>query len=240
MTAAGHAASVSSTPPVDVRRPSRWLAALVIPVGPAAVAVLRLLLPYTTVDQPAEVVAAVTAHPNAQSLVLWLGFVAVLTLVPGVLWVGRLTRRHVPRLAAGALVLLVPGYLALSWLIAGDLLLWAGADKSLDAGTLTALYSAMHPTSAIAAGLFVLGHVIGTIVLGVALWRSHRVPRWAALLTIVSQPLHVVAAVVLASPPLDFLAWGMNAIGFATAAVAILRTPDDQWDLPPAPHTAPQ
>ena len=240
MTATRHAASVSSAPPVDVRRWSRWLAALVIPVGPAAVAVLRWRLPYTTVDDPSTVVAAVTAHPESQSLVLWLGLIAILTLVPGVLWVGRLTRRHVPRLTAAALLLLVPGYLALSWLTAGDLLLWAGAQHAVDADTLTTLYSAMHPTSAIAGGLFVLGHVIGTIVLGVALWRSRRVPRWAALLTIVSQPLHVVAAVVLASPSLDLLAWGLNAIGVATASVAILGTADHEWDLPPAPHTAPQ
>lgn len=240
MTATGHAASVSAAPPVDIRRWSRRLAALLIPVGPAAVAVLRFVLPYTTVDESAEVVAAVAAHPDAQSLVLWLGFVAILTLVPGVLWVGRLTRRHVPRLTAGALVLLVPGYLALSWIIAGDLLLWAGADKAVDAGTLTALYSALHPTSAIAEGLFIIGHVIGTIILGVALWRSRRVPRWAALLTIVSQPLHVVAAVVLVSAQLDLVAWGMNAVGFAAAAVAILRTADDQWELPPATRRAPQ
>ena len=232
MTATRHAYSAPSAPPVDIRRPSRWLAALVIPVGPAAVAVLRWRLPYTTVDDPREVVAAVTAHPEAHSLVLWLGLIAILTLVPGVLWVGRLTRRHAPRLTAGALLLLVPGYLSLSWITAGDLLLWAGVHQALDADALTTLYSATHPTSAVAEGLFILGHVIGTIILGVALWRSRRIPRWAALLTIVSQPLHVVAAVVLASPQLDLVAWGMNAIGFAAAAVAILRTADHEWDLP--------
>ena len=240
MTATGHAASLSSIPPVDVRRWTRWLAALVIPVGPAAVAVLRWQLPYTTVDDANDVVAAVTAHPQAQSLVVWLGLIAILTLVPGVLWVGRLTRRHAPRLTAAALLMLVPGYLALSWLTAGDLLLWAGTQQAVNADTLTNLYSAMHPTSAIAGGLFVLGHVMGTIVLGGALWRSRRVPRWAALLTIVSQPLHVVAAVLLASPSLDLLAWGMNTIGFTAAAVAILSTADHEWDLPPAPHSAPQ
>lgn len=240
MTATGHAAPVLPAPAADVRRWSRRLAALVIPVGPAAVAVLRWQLPYTTLDGHREVVAAVTARPQAQSLVLWLGFTAILTLVPGVLWVGRLTRRHAPRLTAAALLLLVPGYLALSWMIAGDLLLWAGAHHAIDADTFTTLYSATHPTSAIASGLFILGHVIGTIILGVALWRSRRVPRWAALATILSQPLHVVAAVVLASPSLDLLAWGLNAVGFATAAVAVLGTPDHEWDLPPAPQSAPQ
>lgn len=239
MTATGRAAQELSTAPVDVRHATRWLAALVIPVGPAAVAVLRWQLPYTTADEPRDVVAAVSADPNAQSLVLWLGFVAILTLVPGVLWVGRLTRRHAPRLTAAALLLLVPAYLALGWLIAGDVVLWAGAHEAVDADTLTVLYSAIRPTSALAAVFFVPGHVIGTIVLGVAMWRSRRIPRWAALLTMVSQPLHFVAAVVLVSPPLDLVAWGMNAVGFATAAVAIVRTADDQWDLPPIRQTAP-
>jgi hypothetical protein len=51
---------------------------------------------------------------------------------------------------------------------------------------------------------------------------------------VISQPLHFVAAVVLASHPLDLVAWSMNGVGFAVAAVAILRTSIDEWDLPPA------
>lgn len=66
------------------------------------------------------------------------------------------------------------------------------------------------------------------------MWTSHAVPRWAAVLTMASQPLHFVAAVILASPQLDLAAWGMQAIGFAVAGLAILRLPDDEWDLPPA------
>jgi hypothetical protein len=207
-------------------RRSRRLAALVIPVGPAAVAVLRFRLPYATADNPVDVASSVIARPEAQSLVLWLAFVAVLTLVPAVVWVGRLTASRVPRLSAAALLLLVPGYLALSWFASGDLLLWAGAKQGLDPATLAGLYTAMHPTSEIAAGLYVVGHVLGTVLLGVALWRSRTVPRWAAVATIVSQPLHFVAAVALQSPGLDLVAWGMNAVGFAAAGVALARGRD--------------
>jgi hypothetical protein len=220
----------------DLRRRSRLLAALLLPVGPAAVAVLRFVLPYGIADDSPTVVKQVAAEQGTQSLVLWLGFVAVLTLVPAVLWVGRLTRRRAPRVTAVALVLLVPGYLSLALLLGSDALLWAGAHKGIDEGTLTVLYGTMHPTTGIAAGLFVLGHVIGTVLLGVAMWRSRAVPRWAAVLTTVSQPLHFVAAVIVASQPLDLVAWGMNAVGFATAGVAILRLPDDEWDLPPIPR----
>jgi hypothetical protein len=202
----------------DRRSPARLLAALVIPIGPAAVAVLRYVLPYNTTDDNATVVEKVLAAPGRQSLVLWLGFVAILTLVPGAIWVGRLTSARAPRLTMVALSLLVPGYLALAWLAATDLLVWMGADAGLDAGTLTRLLGAVHPTSDIAGALFVAGHVLGTVLLGLAMWVSGAVPRWAAVLTIVSQPLHFVAAVVLASHPLDLAAWGMQAVGFAAAA----------------------
>ena len=119
------------SPPTDSRRRTRWLAALLIPIGPAAVAVLRFVLPYSTVDDGATIVNKVAAHPEAQSLVLWLGFLAVLTLVPGALWVGRLTRRRAARLTAAALLLLVPGYLSLGWLIGRDLLLWGGVQAGI-------------------------------------------------------------------------------------------------------------
>jgi hypothetical protein len=122
----------------------------------------------------------------------------------------------------------------MGWLISVDLLLWAGADVGLDQSILVRLYSTDHPTSMIAAGVFVLGHVLGTVLLGVAMWRSGAVPRWAAMLTVVAQPLHFVAAVIVGSPTLDLVAWGMNAVGFAAAAVAIVRLPDDEWDVAPA------
>ena len=224
--------------PTDPRRATRWLAALLIPIGPAAVAVLRYVLPYQTGDDAEAVVTAVAAQPGTQSAVLWLTFVATLTLVPAVLWVGRLTRRRAPRLTAAALLLLVPGYLSLPWAVGADMLLWIGVQEGLDTGTLAELYGTLHPTSNIAAGVFVLGHVLGTVLLGIAMWRSRAVPRWAAVATIVSQPLHFVAAVIVGSPSLDFVAWGLNAVGFAVAARAIVRCSDDEWDLPPRPPAA--
>ena len=206
------------TPAAERRLPGRWLAALIIPIGPAAVALLRYVLPYNTTDNEATVVEKVLADPGRQSLVLWLGFVAILTLVPGAIWVGRLTSIRAPRLTAVALLLLVPGYLALPWIGATDLMTWMGADIGLDAGTLTRLTSAVHPTTDIAGLLFVGGHVIGTVLLGLAMWASKAVPRWAAVLTMISQPLHFVAAVIVTSHPLDLAAWGMQAVGFVVAA----------------------
>lgn len=216
----------------------RQLAAIVLPIGPAAVALLRYVLPYNTTDDTAAMVTKTAAHPEAQSLVLWLGFLAALTLVPGALWVGSLTRRHAPRLTTTALLLLVPGYLALFWLNATDLLLWQGTTAGLDQATLTTLAGTIHPTTDVATAFFVLGHVVGTVLLGLAMWRTDGVPRWAAALTVVSQPLHFVAAMVLASHPLDLAAWGAQAVGFAAVAVTIMRSrPAGGTDVEP-PRTA--
>jgi hypothetical protein len=214
------ATAVEYTP---VRTPSRWLAAALIPIGPAAVAVLRYVLPYDTVDNSATVVAKVLAAPDRQSLVLWLGFIAILTLVPGALCVGRLARPGTPRLTTTALLLLIPGYLALPWLGASDLLVWMGARAGVDPAVLTRLLDTTHPTSDVAGLFFVAGHVLGTILLGLALWLSRAVPRWAAVLVMGSQPVHFVAAVVIVSHPLDLVGWGMQAVGFACCAVRVGR-----------------
>lgn len=200
--------------------PRRWigvLAAVLLPVGPAAIALLRFVLPYFTVDQPAEMAAGVAANLGSQSLVLWLGLIGAMTLTPAVIWIGRLTYRGAPKITTAALALAVPGYLALGVIMASDVMLYAGVNSGLDPETVAGLVSNSHPALAVGEIVFVLGHLVGTVLLGVALWRTRWVPVWAAVLTTFSQPLHLVAAVFLLSPPLDLVAWMMTAVGFAAA-----------------------
>lgn len=56
-------------------------------------AVLRYVLPYQPSDDATDAVAAIAAAPGRHSPLVWLGFIALLTLVPGVLFVSRVTRR---------------------------------------------------------------------------------------------------------------------------------------------------
>jgi hypothetical protein len=221
-----------STSP-DLRHASRVLAAVIIPLGPACVALLRFVLPYETNQSASEAIDHIVAHPGRESAVAWLGLAAILTLVPGVMFVGRLTKRHSPRLTAWALMLLVPGYLVLALLVAADGDAWYGATHHFPHDVMEKLYSNGHPILIVGGAIFVLGHVVGTILLGSALLRSHTVPRLAGWLVVVSQPIHFVAAVIVGSHALDLVGWGCNAIGFAAAALAILRLADDDWDLAP-------
>lgn len=211
---------------------SAWAVALLMPVGPLAVAVLRLILPSYTASDSAGVVAAVEAHPGRQSAVLWLGYLAILTLVPGVIAAAQLCRDAAPRLTTWALALSVPGYLSLGAFLGSDHLLWSGHEAGLSAADRVAVLDAAHPSIDVAIGVFVLGHVVGTVLLGVAMLRSGRIPAWAAWALTVSQPLHFVATVILGSPQVDFVAWSLTALGLAAVARALLSGPA----TPPAPR----
>jgi hypothetical protein len=90
----------------------------------------------------------------------------------------------------------------------------------------------MHTDTAGGTAVFLVGHEIGTILLGAALWRARTVPKWAAILFIIAPVAHF-AAVLAGVRWLDILAFSVLTIGAATVARAIATTPDDDWDLPP-------
>lgn len=205
--------------------------AVLMPLGPAAVAVLRFVLPYDTGDSGPAMLAKVTARPDAQRLVLWAGMIAVFTLLPGAFAALRLARGRAPALTLVAGALLVPGYLALTTLLAADQIALDSVIHHLPpaaTGTLLDVVAA-DPFSSIYGMVFVVGHIAGTVLLAIALRRARRVPLWGALVLGLSQPLHLLAA-LSGNHPLDLVGWGMTAVGMAVAAVSLVSTPSDDRD----------
>jgi hypothetical protein len=226
VTAARARAAVAERPLTDVRRLDRVAAAVLMPVGPVAVGVLRFSVPTDPVGE------SVAAHPGAQRVVLWCGLTAVLTLLPGVLAAVRLLRRYTPRLATWAGALLVPGYPGLTALLAGDAVAAAGTDVGLAPAQVTALVDRVGglPTMTVLTIVFVVGHIMGTLLLGIAVLRTRLAP--APVAVAASHFVHLGA--IIAGPPwLDLLAWLATAAGMAFLARRVLATPDDAWDLPP-------
>jgi hypothetical protein len=126
-------------------------------------------------------------------------------------------------------VLATAGFLSLFWsTVAGSDNVALGAARlgmrPTATGTLLTSMGNIVPIG-LAADIFVLGHVLGLILLGIALWRGRVVPAWAGLLLAASQVLHVVFAIIIPVHALDGLAWGLTAVGFAAAAVALIREP---------------
>jgi hypothetical protein len=217
--------AVATTDPGIVDTIRRYGLAALMPVGPAAVAVLRLVLPYDTPDPSGTVVAKIAADLPAAGLVLWMTFVATLTLVPGAVAALTLTWRKAPALSLVAGALLVPGYLMIGFAGGGaDAVVPAGVTAGVDPPVLIRLVEAIaaDPVTSTSENVFVLGHLLGAILLGVAMLRSRVVAwRWAVAV-LVSQPLHLVAAMT-GSHALDLVGWGMTAVGMAAAAVAYAR-----------------
>jgi hypothetical protein len=203
---------------------SRRLALLLLPIGPLCVGLLRFVLPYYTAPNTLSSARDVVAHQGRESAVLWLGLVAVLTLVPGVLAAGGLLPQS--RLRTVAVTLVVAGYLCLPALLASDVIYWIGAHLGLDPQQTARMVSGMHPSLNVAVGIFIVGHVLGTVLLGVAFLRSGLIPKPIAWVLIVSQPLHFLTTVVLGLAWVDLVAWTMTAIAMAVIAVRLQQHQD--------------
>ena len=222
--------------PRDLRRLWRVVLAVLLPLGPLFVAVAFALRPYTGSDEPAVIIDRILASPRTD-LLLWLGFLAPGLLLLATVAAGHLARRGAPVLATAATTINALAFGLMSGAVAsGDLVTVAGGRAGIDPATILTITGAIEnaPQTAIALGIWVPGHIIGMVLLAVALRRARVLPRWAAVVLGISQPIHFVAFVVLQNQYVDAVAgWGLTAVGFAAVAVALLRTRDDDWDLPP-------
>jgi len=235
MTTTVSSASTRSTRPRkvrDVRRLQRIVAAVVLLVPATTIAVGRLFV--TDDPDTQKALDLIAANPSRQFTFAFLGFFAALTLVPAFVAAARLSRRRRPVLTMIALGVNIVAYLG-GWALAAiDNMYIAGATLPVEqrdgaAALIDAMWS--DGLAGISALLMVIGHVLGAILMGLALRGSIPTVGWVAM--ILSQPGHVFAFVVFPSPVMDALAWGLMALAFAICAVTVLRTPDDEWDLPP-------
>jgi hypothetical protein len=211
------------------------LAVAAVPLG-FYVAVFRYLLPYDMSDSPREIFDKLVAAPTFGNWSMWVGSIVALTGFAGILAVAWLTRRRTPTLTTVAMFLAVPGYIAL---FAGgaydDLLSYVTATvPGIDHETAFQLGSGMELSAQAGAlgWIFVAGHLLGTLLLGIALWRSRLAPTWLAIGLAVSQPIHLTS-VMTGIRWIDLIGWGLTGVGFSWAAWRLLRMRDAEFDLPP-------
>lgn len=219
----------------DVRPTWQVILLVTAPVAAGWVALGRFLLPYATLDDPRTVFDKLLAAPGFLSLTEWAGLLASPCIVSGVVAVLWVSRRRAPVLTTLAAVLAVPGYTALSaGGSPGDALVSLAADGRIGTETAYLLGAGAEALPQVSAmGLvFVAGHLLGTVLLGLALWRSRALPAWVGLLLAVSQPVHLYAAMT-GNNAVDLVAWGTTAACFLAAGVVAFRLPRDEFDLPP-------
>ncbi len=149
--------------------------------------------------------------------------------VVALVWVGR---RGAPRLATTGALLSLPAFLTAFFVLAGPqpAVLTARYGLHLDAVAMMTQAAENDPTILLVGLLFLVGIVFGLPVLGIALWRSRAASIWFAAALVLGAgthpfvPGHVGQGIGLL----------VAALGFAGASVALLRTPNVAFDLPPA------
>ncbi|WP_214323733.1 hypothetical protein [Nonomuraea sediminis] len=214
---------------MDIRTASRVAGAVSLIVGSLAIAI-----PIEITDENAPIAAQLQdyAHHSALGMLSNLVLLPVILMVPAVIYAARLARRGAPRLAFVGGGLSALGWIAGAMSIgAGQIALYQGSQLADQAGA-AALIERINgdPVYGTLVGVFVLGHAIGMIVLGVGLWRSRAVAPWVAALFVAYPVGHVVGHAI--SPVLDSIAGVFLLVSAVAVAAAVLRTPNELWDLP--------
>jgi hypothetical protein len=221
----------------DVRTFQRYTAAVIMLVPATCVAIGRLF--QTDDSNTRRALDLIAANPERQFTFALLGFIGLLAVVPAFLAAASLSRRRRPVLTTIALAVNLVGYLGAFAMAAIDNLYLIGASlppeqRDVGAIVIDKMWSTGIP--GISTSLFVLGHILGAILMGLALRGSIATVGWLAML--LTTPMHVLAFVVLQLPALDMAAWLLMTLAFVCCAVKIIKTPNDEWDLPPIGKTA--
>ena len=218
---------------VDDRSFYRTALAVVAPL-PMVVMGLSYLLMDIPGDGPFQ--EMVDAATRQSGLFTWLPSLSLLWsafLIPAMIAVAAVTRRTSPRLTAVAIALTVPGF---GTGLSGPndtLMAYVTQRDGLDVATVGELDKALWGPPSVGVGslLFIVGIVIGLLLLGIALARSGAVPVFFGVALAVGGFTHPFLS------PLGHVVTGLGlwvaAVGFAGASVALLRTSND--DFAPAP-----
>ena len=216
----------------DVRTFQRYAAAVILPIPPTCVAIGRLF--QTDDSDTRRTLDLIAANPDRQFTFALLGFISLACVIPAFLAAARLSRRRRPVLTIVALLVNLAGFIGAFSLFAIDNLYLIGASlpveqRDVGAIVIDEMWSTGLP--GFSANLFVLGHFLGTILMGLALRGSTPTVGWLAML--LTTPVHFLAFVALQIPALDMAAWLLMTLAFVYCAVKIIKTPNNEWDLAP-------
>lgn len=150
--------------------------------------------------------------------------VAIVLLIPGSLALLGALRDRAPRLAPVAIGSFLVGWLFALGPVIQDRLMFQSATNGMPIDDAVALVKDLEADTGMSVvfGVFILGHTLGAILLGIALARTRFTPVWAGAAVAAGAILHPVARVGLESKGLDVFAFGLLALGLATAGLRLM------------------
>ena len=204
---------------MNVRAVSINFGAAALVIGPLGLVLSSLFQVASDDDSVSASLAKIAAHPSGEHAVIICDLL-VAFMVPAVLYLMRLAGPRAPRLTLIGGTVAFAAWLAGLFSVGASDLLYDHAAQSPDRAGAVSLVHAVTGDAAftIPAFGFIVGHMLGLLLLGIALWRSRAVPRWAAALvglaSLAQVPVHD-SAVGSAG------AYGLLLIGMAACAVTV-------------------
>ena len=218
------------------RNIARTIAGASLIAAPLALVVAMAIAPWFVADT-GELLAALAANQSALLAADVLILVAVVLLIPAALGILRALRDRTPRLAPVAVGMFLVGWLFVLGPVMLDRVELQLATSGMPREEAVALVGRLEADAGIGLifGVFIIGHTVGAILLGIALARARFVPMWAAASIVIAAVLHPIARVGLGSKWLDVVAFALLALGLAVTGVRVLRMTDDEWEPRPDP-----
>jgi hypothetical protein len=203
---------------------ARLLAGIAAPLGPVMFALAMLVVPYTTNGSAKEIAKDIAAHQGATELSVWLWTVGTVLFLPGLVAVGLLATARSARLGLWGSALFGTGLLAVTVTPSLDTVALGAYDKGVGQGVMVKVADGTNALAVVNVPLFyfIAAHVIGAILLGVALLRGRVIPAWAAWLLIVAMPLNVVGYAG-GLMPVTVVSFLMAAVAFGYAGLVVAR-----------------
>jgi hypothetical protein len=172
----------------------------------------------------ADALTLAAAHPGAYRFAMVMAMVGSLLMVPAAIGAMRLTHRRAAKLGLIGGVLIAGGYICYFALVRADTITLAMAARGdHPADYAKVIDSSLTGASAVWVNVtFLIGNIVGTFLLALALLRSRSVYAWACYAVLGWSVLHIVG-IVLGTEWFEVAGALTQAVGFAGVAVCLLR-----------------
>lgn len=171
-------------------------------------------------------------YPEQFLAMTLLALIGVLVMIPGLIAALRVLRPGRPRLALVAVALMIAGYVSYFGIVMTNFRTLALAQYALahPGDGVAAILDAAEPSPAIMVFflLFVVGNLIGTLLLGLATILSRTIP-WYAGALIIGWPVGHVINIVGAGEWFAVLGGALEIAGLGIIAARAFRTSDEVW-----------
>jgi hypothetical protein len=216
----------------DAHHSRKMVAGACMVVAPFVLLVAMVIHPASDMDEATQV-ATIADNLDAWYVAHLLAFVSIVLVVPAVLGLMHMLRERQVALGHVGGGLAIVGLLALTGLVAMELVLWQMAAAGNTAETV-ALLERLNETAGIVIPFVLLsfGFSLGMATLAVGLYRARAVQSWMAVFVAVGAILFGFAVATamnwLAIVAAAFLVVGLGAIGRM-----VLRETDEAWEHTP-------